>query len=90
MIDVPWKLPPCPGWNAGNGSGWNPGKTPFAPKGLKPGLNPAPVPTPPDVDEVGPFVSPKRLFRFGLFVFMLPTGTKPKFCGNPELNGNAF
>lgn len=74
VIDVPWKLPPCPGLKAGKGSGWKPGKTPFAPNGFAPLLV-----LPPD--------SPNRLFRFG---WLTPTGTKPKFWGNPELNGKPF
>lgn len=36
VIDVPWKLPPCPGWNEGKGSGWNPGKKPFEPTLVEP------------------------------------------------------
>lgn len=75
VIDVPWKLP-WPGWGKlGNG---NPGKAPFGPK---PKL---PVPAVPAVPVP---VSPKRLLRLTL---LAPKGTKPKFCGNPELNGKAF
>lgn len=44
------------------------------------------VEMPPNVAT--PLDSPKRLFKFGWVT--PPMGTKPKFWGNPELNGNPF